>query len=379
MKISVKFLSYILVFTIFIFYFQANTMEETEQLKTNYLPIKGGKYSNPLVKNVEEIFKKISSNPVTSEALNNKIIPYPFYLYSSNDNNWGINNHFQGIERLPEYLGLGQYFVVSGSNPKTKTQTDDTPTADLFIIKNELIIKHVVIDDKGSWHPGGMQTCGKYLAIPLEGQNPRVVFYDMSNPEKPKKLNTLINRKGKTKSGSVAITRLENGLYFITVWSDTEGFDFYLSTEKTLENSIFDFLWNIPTTKNYRENQQYNAIHFVQDTQKNLYLIGTDNPSKAAPILNLPNIADLFLVHIDYKSKTDAISLEHKKTKKFPAVCTSNFDAGCGIYIPDSNHIYFYACNTFLSTFKSNCCQYCCCLTSQKTETFITFDQYETE
>lgn len=121
MKTSVKFLSYILVFTTFIFYFQANTMEETEQLETNYLPMKGCQYSNPLVNNVEEIFEQTSTEHITFEALNNKIIPYPFYLYSSNDNNWDINNHFQGIKRLPEYLGIVEYFVVSGSNQKTKT------------------------------------------------------------------------------------------------------------------------------------------------------------------------------------------------------------------------------------------------------------------
>ena len=265
----------------------ANAME------VDYRKPQGGKYNNPLVNNVEKLFNKIPTDPIHLAAWENDKVDWPRYTFSD-ENEKGIQNHFQGIARLSEYLGVGQYIVLSGGNSHEKI-------SDLFIIKmgsqdpeelwsentkngkpkkgSDKIVAHIEIDKTGYWHAGGMQTCGKYLAIPLEGRGSKVVFYDISNPENPKKLNVYLKREGQGQGGAVAFTRLANGQFLLAIWQDKYGLDFYCSVSDSIDDG-FEKIGSVSGEKiknlvGRKDFPEYQMINFVQETSGNIYLIGT--------------------------------------------------------------------------------------------------------
>ncbi len=358
----------------------------------------GGKFNNPLVQNVEQQFNNMLDNPTTIGAHNPGIIEYPNYIYSGNDNNFGKDNHFQGIIRFPRHLGLGQYFALSGSDK-------DDKTSNLFIIKinsqnkrifntnikkgkpNEYdnIIQNIKLS-KSLYHAGGMQTCGQYLAIPLEGRsNGRVWFYKCSErngslhlkkiyPENPKyKYQPLEVRTTSYHAGTVAFIKLSDGYYLVGVWTDDKGLFLYESNKPYLKagfKRIAILKRNLFQIRN--EPPQYQMINFVQDLSGKLYLIGTENTSNISPIINKKRVADLFQIKI----KDQNMSITLKNTKTFNARNTSNFDAGCGIYIPNQANMFMYSCHHFLTERMPSCCFYGCFITNPEMKTFVTIDQY---
>lgn len=361
----------------------------------------GGFYNNPQLKSVEKSFNNLIDDPVTIGANNPGLIKYPDYIYSANDNDWGINNHFQGMVRFPSQLGLNQYFAISGSNPGENGQKKK---ANLFIIKinsenqeilvsnidsgkpnkKDIFIQNIVLDNN-LYHAGGMQTCGKYLAVPIEGSgNGRVWFYECSQEGDKLKVQKVFSESSDRlevfstnyNAGAVAFIKLPNGYYLVGIWSDKDGLILYKS-KKTYLRGGFEKIAIIPS-KTFNANKrkldpQYQMINFVQSTKGKLYLIGTENLSDKAPIINGKNIADLFEVIFDETK----VSIKYKATKKFRFRPTSNFDATCTFYVPNSKNMFLYSCHHFLTEHVPGCCYYfCCCFTKPDEKTFLTMDQY---
>jgi len=214
---------------------------------------------NPKVDNVEASLLRLRSRGDFMAAWNNGHIPKPWYT-SSIKNKFGFRNHFQGIQRLRD----SNYLIISGSNPNQATPT-------LFIVRmasrrevgdwtsnvmidkkppgKDAIIKTIAIDSE-LWHAGGLGLLGNLLAVPLYGGKPlhgKIIFYDVENPENPRKLDFEIDRPYR-KAYEVALTKLSNGRFIAAVESGRDGLprrlDFYLSKSR----NILDGFQNKPFT-----------------------------------------------------------------------------------------------------------------------------------
>lgn len=183
-----------------------------------------------------------------------------------------------------------------------------------------------LIDESDLWHPGGMDICGNYLAIPLqpykvETLNPeihrinrlRVVFFDISNPENPQRLINpdhptrfyfldLTDAAGGTITcPAIAFTRLINNHYIIAC-----QYGYFISRGESIESG-FDFAGNITfinTTGNASKDVgEFQNLSFVTLSGQ-LYLIGTGSTSKLSPVISGENVADLYKFNLNITPNT---------------------------------------------------------------------------
>jgi hypothetical protein len=260
----------------------------------------------PLLDDVEGAFARI---PLLGEHLTarvNGLIPKPRYRTSVR-NLFGLLNHFQGIQRLPG----SNHVAISGSNRSASP-------AELFIVRLGIdtlepgtrageIVARVDLDS-AMRHVGGLSLEGTVLAVPLHGTNPRrakVVFYDVSNPEHPRKLGTAIDRPGR-KAGAAAVTRLSNGHFLVAVLSAFDGrprrLDFYLSCGPVLEDGFLKepVTWRVAEVE-ARPGQEptfsyFQTISFIRQSDNRLYLAGFHNSFASPSALPGRDYADLYQV-----------------------------------------------------------------------------------
>ena len=105
------------------------------------------------------------------------------------------------------------------------------------------MVARVQLDDVVR-HAGGLSTLGSILAVPIHGGSPRVakvLFYDLAEPESPRRLPVEITRPGR-KASATALTRLPNGRYLVAVLAAFDGLplrvDFYLSRSTMLDDGF---------------------------------------------------------------------------------------------------------------------------------------------
>ena len=231
------------------------------------------------------------------------------------ENNDGTNNHFQGLQRLPD----GRHFVISGGNwrPEPRgseiyigrigsrspegpwlsnvTNRGTVPDADVLV--------GAITVDAPLWHAGGMDVCGPVLAIAVEhnggigsvlvgaGRGGRadesaIHFFDMSDPTSPRFFagsDQRIHRPG-FKAGAVALTRLGDGRYLCGAWSDSDSGPMRLDLYVSSGAGAFDgrFLhtpdavrtWTPDPHDPARRALNFQAVNFVQDVDGLLYLLG---------------------------------------------------------------------------------------------------------
>lgn len=341
------------------------------------------------IKHVEAEFARISTRGEYLAAKDNKAIKRKLYTRLK-DNNGGIQNHFQGIQRLSQ----GQYFVVSGSDWRT-------PRSDLFVVKmgsrpkngpwwsniaitrtapdTDGIVVTIELDNK-LWHAGGMDVLGDIVVVPLEYSPPgsldpligfhppdfgndaasKIVFLNFKNPEKPTVLPFEIDRQ-REKGGAVALTKLHNNYYLLAIWSDSDDhprrLDFYLSKSVNFIDGFQSKIWTwyaddvLAVGEQDRNFSNFQTINFVRQEDEKLYLIGLHNTSDIAPDIPGKDYADLYEVDLPSSvlKSTPKVSFDEKpritKVGNLQVECKHrqcNFDAGAGAYI-DRGKLIIYA------------------------------------
>jgi hypothetical protein len=344
----------------------------------DYSTIKGDEYSNPLIDSVKYRFEQIPDGTNSIWAWPENTSKASFDEYISH------GSILKSIIRLPGHIGLGQYIAL--------TAIDNKKIINMFILnigkeystgpyKDNLnfsgqpqkescaVIRQIILGKKNYLNVGGMQTCGKYLAIPLMKKNgTRIRFYDIENPTGPFRLHCSIKRHGTSplENCSVAFTRLNTGYYLVAVWSDLFGLYFYLSNDIDLEEKhchfkCIGFIEN--KAKIFQENNfQFSSINFVQDIQKNIFMIGAHKEDNCKNI----NIADLFLLKLEKNNTKQFIWVGRKS---FTLKETSCFNTGCSVYVHDSKNLWLYSCNPQLTIPSPD-------LYAKSDHQFISFDQY---
>ena len=137
------------------------------------------------------------------------------------------------------------YLVISGSNRHgsdlfiVRLAKDDPPSLGC----DGEVVARIQLDDVLG-HAGGLSMLGSILAVPMHGGSPRVakvVFYDLAEPESPRRLPVEIARPGR-KASATALTRLHNGHYLVAVLAAFDGLplrvDFYLSRSTVLDDGF---------------------------------------------------------------------------------------------------------------------------------------------
>jgi hypothetical protein len=216
-----------------------------------------------------------------------------------------LRNHFQGIQRLPQ----PGYLAISGAS---------RDASDLFIVRlagdgsqsrgcdGEVVARIEVDDELG--HAGGLSMLGSVLAVPLYRGSPRsakVVFYDLADPEAPRRMPVEIARPGR-KATATALTRLRNGHYLVAVTSAWDGLprrlDFYLSRTTVLQEGFQSepVSWHASRVDarpgQDREFSHFQSINFIPQADGRLYLVGFHNSTGPQAILPGRDYADLYEV-----------------------------------------------------------------------------------
>lgn len=331
--------------------------------------------SNPTVANVRDAYSRIRTDGDYLRAWDGGEIPA--WRYTANiENNLGLGNHFQGIQRLAR----GRYVVISGADPN---RGPGLPRAShLFVVRmgsrrargpwgSNIVTKQrppaadrivrTICMDRRLWHAGGISVCGDVLAVPIESSSPErshVVFYDMRDPKNPREFPRRVKRS-RAKAGAAALTRLSNDHYVLAVWSDSDSkprrLDFYLSTS----TDLIDGFRPGPVTWYARDVQagegqdanfsNFQAVNFVNQSDGRLYLIGLHNTSTEAPTRPGRDYADLYAVELgDGAYEEDPVLGVPTITKvgKRQFFCNDqqcNMDGAAGVYIDKGGEMHVYA------------------------------------
>ena len=235
----------------------------------------------PLVADVRAAFAHLGEVGHRLGAWGGDQLPYPFYSLNR-DHDVG-DNHFQGVQRLR----AGAYLVLSGSNisregdstrygvPKSAHWDElPLPHGDLIIVRlgarptsgplgpnidsadrpdaaarvvATVPIRIPLASGTTLWHPGGLGACGDILVVPVENYSAKhgevcsqILFFDMSDPERPRRLRTIIDRSVapvKDKAGAATMIRLADGRFMVASRTTTEV-SFYLSRSTELEDGF---------------------------------------------------------------------------------------------------------------------------------------------
>jgi hypothetical protein len=308
----------------------------------------------PLIHDVESAFARIQNRGKLLTARSNGLIPRPRYRVTLT-NLFGFRNHFQGVQRPP----TGNYLVISGSNRQS---------SDLFVVRFRDpespgdIVAQIAVDPTLK-HAGGLSMFGSLLAVPLHGGSPlraQIVFYDLANPEQPRRLPVTIERPGR-KASATAITCLVNGRFLVAVLSAYDGLprrvDLYLSRSTTFDDGFAPepATWRVSEVQSRagqeRTFSHFQAINFIRQTDGRLYLVGFHNSGLAASFFPARDYADLYEVifplgTIDAEppvlSAPAIVKVANRQLQCRDGYC--DLDAAAGLYIdPDTQSLSVYA------------------------------------
>ncbi len=328
---------------------------------------------NPTVANVPEAFKAISDygDPVGIQDGSQ----FPLYKYTQMEIR-GVNepaNHFHGIQRLRR----GSHLVISGGVVtggrrshvfvvKVGERSVKGPWGSNLVTAAAPPKKDRVIGcyglDTYRWRAGGMSVLGDILAVPLEGrQRSRVVFLHAKKPDALERFKMQIDRPNSPSAEAAALARLPDGRFLCAVWREVKGkypgrVDFHLSKDDNFGNGFVPrpLTCVLSSLDESDRNPKYQNINFVAEQrssgQTQLYMIGTENGSAAAPHQNGPNYADLWRVEMPgsivpgvHGGKIPALT--HVATAEFRGLREyCNFDGGAGVHIDDNGSLHLYSC-----------------------------------
>jgi hypothetical protein len=298
----------------------------------------------------------------------------------------GLNNHFQGIQRL------GNHLLVTGSFPYKTSRSDllvcrlgsRAPDpgpwgSNLMRSRNpanidRLVAYHAI--DGQYWHPGGFSLVGNVAVVPLENTagDSRIVFLDMADPERPVLLPAHEVVRPRFKAGACAVTPLPDGRLILAVWSDSDvappgitaayHLDLYLGGAGMTGWSMVAQFFPPPQ---HRFHRKFQSMDFLWEAgpggSESLYLVGFENTREPQPNPLDPgeNRADLFRVALEQLPLSPQ-SQPRQLRDTFMAFVDSrrfetsgnwcNMDAGACAYVDGSQQLVVYAVYHFLAPIR---------------------------
>jgi hypothetical protein len=302
----------------------------------------------------------------------NRLAMWPRYT-DTGDNGGGLDNHFQGIQRLR----VPGYAVLSGGDPhaprshlfvlRLLSRSDAAmwgsnllesslpPTNDLFVARIDL--------NATLWHAGGMAVLGDIVAIPLENSDAggsRIEFLNFRDPARPTDLGSGIARRG-AKAGAVALTRMDDGRFLAAVWSDSERqappkhLDLYRTTAPSLLRTSWEGPFCVTTEVAGIPKFQTVALLWNLDEagqRTDLYLLGFENEAELAPSPAGPHYGSIYHVTLPEELGGAGATLRLESVGE-PKIfqCVDSFadmDAATGVYRSPAGTFGVYSAHHFI-------------------------------
>ena len=286
-------------------------------------------------------------------------------------------HHWQGIQRLGA-LG-GRYLAVSRSVEDENAlfvvvemgsrdadgarfrsnrlvpnqETDDTPP----FLEDGVIVQVPRLPE--FHHAGGMQALGNFLAVGVERADvrhpvtheiiepgaSRALFYDLSDPRSPRKLDTEIDHTDLANAaGALIMGRLLDGRILVGIGrGDSAVIDFYVSGGTELEGAVFAHFdtWSkgeLRTDIGDDDFGDYQSVNLITQCDGTLFLVGTHQNGFSGE-----DFADTFRLE---NGTGDEVVIT--KVARRHLVCDDigeqqcNLDAAGGVYLDPEGHILVY-------------------------------------
>jgi hypothetical protein len=343
--------------------------------------------ANPCLVNVEYSFDRIPDKVRSSSLFGstskylgarNTLIPWPRYT-SQSENNFGLEEHFQGIQRLGAWdHTTGRHFVLSGgikNGTPQKSQLivfemgtqpatgpwalpdygydyENPPAADRTVA--------VVDIDTTYWHAGGIQALNNLVAVPLygDGTGSEVRYFDLQVPTAPVELSGIRLSRPHTTSNAAALTVLPNGYYMTLVWDD-QNLEFHLSNSTDVLAGFQGGFQRVAPAEvvggfagggcGSSGCGTYQSINFVNQCDGTVYLVAARNTQLASPTVTGTDYASLYRVTWpggDYGAKPTVTWVKRRQFYCYNQQC--NFGAAAGVYANDGDHLYLYGASHWL-------------------------------
>jgi hypothetical protein len=230
--------------------------------------------------------------------------------------------------------GNGQRFRSNRLDPSFHIPVTAPPLADRVVFS---MAREGEFD-----HAGGMQALGNVLAVPYEGgPGSRVVFYDVSNPIAPVRLDNVVDHSPLSdEAGTATLAKLQNGRFLLVIGrANANILDFYVSSGTDLRTTAFEFFdtWEEgELTGDDSEFGNYQNLNFLPQCNGSLFLIGTHR--NAAGGFG-DDFIDLFRV-----TNGDGSNVAIEKVARKHLFCSGNcdFDAAGGIYVDPAGQLVVY-------------------------------------
>ena len=305
--------------------------------------------------------------------------------------------HWQGVQRLP--IGGGRLLAVSGSTRasegghvaivqlesrsraggRLRSNRLSTRTQDWHVRPggNDVIIQDLRVNTVFN-HPGGLQTLGRYLLVPLEmvgdsSAKARVYLYDSLGTHDLWNCNQATGagclRKvwgfvvDGTGAGTVSAARLADGRYLmITTQRNITKFEVHVSqrgkalTDPTLFGTwgSYEALWvsrGIASGEDWRD---YQNLNLLTGCNGQLYLLGS-HKADGGLFFSSEDWIDLYELHLVPDGKTNddgdpTLSVSLNKVAKRHVYCSTlgdktqcNLQAAGGAWIDPQGRLFFYS------------------------------------
>lgn len=209
----------------------------------------------------------------------------------------GFLRHWQGIQRATtagarhlflSRSGSGTAVIVvqiashpGGQGPLAGSRARGAPPAEDRVVAR-------IPFDAGFAHAGGLSLVGGVLAVPMDSRHgSRVAFYDVDEPEHPRRLGTLehrgVSRESDTNQASaVGGVRLRDGRYLLVLGvHSSKMLDFYRTRGTSLRDSTlaFEYLGTLLGL----DVGGYQNLALMSQCDGTLYLVGTHNTAFPPP------------------------------------------------------------------------------------------------
>lgn len=319
---------------------------------------------NPCVENVLDAVNSVDAKGSKLRVRNNKIIKKRHYTMAI-INKLGIDNHFQGVQRLLD----SEYFVFSGGDYNRKAghiyvgKLGSKAGQEIWgrnrapwrrTPKQDKLIAKIPVGSSTWWHPGGLQVIGDILVVPSEDYkvtNTAIIeFFDMSDPENPVRFEHTVTRTHQD-AGGVAITKLANGKFLMGIHASPE-IDFYVSRSKNIQDGFNEdkyVSWNkgnVQGMEGFKMGFGGSSMNFIKQCDGQLFAATFSNDGKTAPIFNGKDWMSVFKVEFNEGySAAPTVTKIVEKALKCKGKC--NFDAGVGTYVTPAGELHVYGINHF--------------------------------